>query len=68
MKFHVSLTSSLDGGELSASFRGCYSPGTAVPVTAGYEDGWTPQLFPTRCWGEKSLLVLGTDSGRVGPY
>ena len=67
MKFHVSLTSSLDGGELPASFHGCYSPGKAVPVTAGYEDGWTPELIPTRWWGEKSLPLLGTESRSCRP-
>jgi hypothetical protein len=66
MKFHVSLTTSLDG-ELSASFHGCYSPGKAVPVTAGYEEGWTQELIPARWWGEKSLPLLGNESRSCRP-
>jgi hypothetical protein len=67
MKFHVSLTPSLDGGGLSASFHCPYSPGKVVMVTAEYEDGWTPELIPTHWWGEKSLPLLGTESRSCMP-
>jgi hypothetical protein len=40
---HVFLTSTVVGGERSASRPGGFTTGKEPPVPCGYESGWTPK-------------------------
>jgi hypothetical protein len=40
---HVILTSTLDGGELSASRPRRFTSGKKIPVPIGQETGWAPE-------------------------
>jgi hypothetical protein len=39
----VLLTSALDGGKLSGSRPGRFTPGEGAPIPTGYEAGWAPE-------------------------
>jgi hypothetical protein len=54
------LTSTLDGGEWSASRPGCaLPPGKGPPVPIGQEAGWAPEPVWTQRPEEKSSASVG---------
>jgi hypothetical protein len=51
--------SALDGGELSASLTGHFTPRERAPGSIRQEAGWAPEPFWTRWWKEKFPAPAG---------